>query len=56
VGRVEVLGLGQRPAARGQAGADPGHVGIARRMVGGRRDVPGNGFPDRCAAEGEKRL
>jgi hypothetical protein len=43
VRRVEVLGLGQRPAARGQAGPNPGHVGVARRVVGDH----GDGLTDR---------
>jgi hypothetical protein len=38
-----MLGLGQRPAARGQAGPDPGHVGVARLVVGDR----GDGLTDR---------
>src|SRR5689334_21247864 len=37
VRRVEMLGLGQRPAARGQAGADTGQGGVARHMVGDHR-------------------
>src|SRR5690242_11792312 len=39
-GPVEVLGPGQRPAASGQAGADPGHVRVTGLVVSDRGDGP----------------
>ena len=47
--RVEVLGLGERPAAGRQAGPDPGHVGILRLVVIGDG---GDGALDRLSRPG----